>query len=76
MYVLLTNRPMTRRKTLNHVLDNTGEVVWSGANVGMALEYLVEKGETSFRLQDQNPELQFLVTVKRALGAEFDTKFI
>ncbi len=72
MYVLMTNVPFTRRKQLHHVLDHTGEVVWSGANVGQAVEHLIELGVTVFRLHASPEQNQYRVHIMRAEGEEFD----
>ncbi len=72
MYVLMTNQPFTRRKQLHHILDHTGEVVWSGSNVGQAIEYLLEFDQTNFRLTTSPEHKQYRVSVMRAEGEDFD----
>lgn len=40
----------TRRKSLHHICDDTGVLVWSGARFEDALNYLVENGFKSCRV--------------------------
>lgn len=42
MYTIFSDVKMTRRKTMCHVADNDGEVVFSGGKFFDALEYLLE----------------------------------
>ena len=43
MWTLIAQRPIARRKTLTHVLDDAGELRWSGKTVAAALRWLYEQ---------------------------------
>lgn len=63
MFMLMTNQPFTRRKSLHHIIAHDGEVVWSGPNIGAAIEYLVAEEQGVFCLECHPSTSQYLVSL-------------
>jgi len=54
MYTLKLDVPVTRRKTLNHVIAQDGELVYSDRRAGECIKWLYEIDEMCFWLQPYN----------------------
>lgn len=64
MYTLNPDVYLTRRQRLHFILDDAGELAWSGKSLGGALRWLHEKGVTRFQIEGQEPDEKFLVEVR------------
>lgn len=61
MYTVHTDVKMTRRKTMCHITDDAGEVVWSGGRVFDAFEQMIETRQYSFELRHEDRTLRVIV---------------
>ncbi len=61
MWTLLAQIPIARRKTLTHVLDDAGDLRWSGKTVGAALRWLHENEIHAVELLGTEDDWQFFV---------------
>ena len=61
MWTLIAQRPIARRKTLTHVLDDAGVLRWSGKTVGAALRYLHEQDRNTVELHGTEDDERFIV---------------
>ena len=51
MYVLKVDQPLTRRKTLHHIVDQEGDLVYSSGKVGPCIAWLHMRGESELLLE-------------------------
>ena len=61
MWTLLAQIPIARRKTLTHVLDDAGDLRWSGKTVGEALRWLHEQEIDAVELHGVEDDERFFV---------------
>ena len=61
MWTLLAQIPIARRKTLTHVLDDAGELKWSGKTVAAALRWLHEQDRDTVELHGVEDDERFRV---------------
>ena len=50
MYTVHTDVKMTRRKTMCHICDDTGDPIWSGGRIFEAFEQMIEIEQYHFNL--------------------------
>jgi len=46
---------------MNFVVDETGELKWSGKTIAGALRYLEAQGQVRFRLEGPEPDENFII---------------
>lgn len=65
MYTIKVDQPLTRRKTLHHILDAADDLQYSSAKVGPCIAWLALRGERQFYLQVEGETIypQFFVTI-------------
>ena len=51
MYILKADQPLTRRKSLHHVLDEEGGMVYSSGKLGPCIAWLHLRGEHEFLME-------------------------
>ena len=63
MFTLLCNVKITRRQEMSFILDDEGNLQWSGRQVYSAVEFLLNEGHTEFHLDagDHNEKLHLTV---------------
>ena len=61
MWTLIAQRPIARRKTLTHVLDDLGELKWSGTTVAAALRWLHEQDVHTVELHGTEEDERFFI---------------
>ena len=61
MWTLLCNIPIARRRTLCFVLDDAGDLKWSGKSVGAALLWLHENDQDTVELHGVEADERFHV---------------
>lgn len=50
MWTIYSDVRLSRRQRLCHVVDDKGELRWSGGRIADALNFVVEEGRTTARL--------------------------
>ena len=50
MYTLKTDQPLTRRKSLHHIIDAEGGLVYSAGKLGPCIAWLHLREETEFMM--------------------------
>ncbi len=70
MWTLIAQRAIARRKTLCHVLDDAGDLRWSGNTVGAALRWLHEQEIDLVELHGTEPDERFKVHFQPLSTAE------
>ena len=66
MFTMMTDVQMTRRKRLIFILDENDTVLWSGANVAEALDWLIENGHVQCTVEGQRESLRFDIGFARS----------
>ena len=61
MHTLLTDRKIYRRRRMHFVVDENGDLEWSGTTIAEALRYLEAQGEVRFRLEGSEPDENFII---------------
>jgi len=51
VYALIPDHQITRRKKLNHVLDDHGDLLFSSADLVSCLQFLIDAGQLRFNVQ-------------------------
>ena len=61
MYTLNADVYLTRRQRLHFVLDDAGDLAWSGKGIAAAFRFLHERNQNMFLLEGQAPDGKFNV---------------
>ena len=61
MYVVHTGVHVTRRKQMNVVSDDAGDVCWTGASIYSAFEYLLDAEVYSFRIVHEGQAIRVCI---------------
>jgi hypothetical protein len=64
-YVMHCDIEFSRRKSLHHIMNGEGEVVWSGKGTLAAFGYLADEGVYEFRVEGKNTMPGFQVMIHR-----------
>ena len=65
MYSLCPDVYLTRRQRLHYVLDDDGNLMWSGKAIQAAIMFLIDEGHASFELDAGEDFEKLLLTAKR-----------
>ncbi len=66
MYTMHVNVHFSRRKTLIYILDEHEEVRWTGTSYAKALDYLLDNGQSQFKLEGNEPGESYIVNTVKA----------
>jgi len=64
-YVMHADVEFSRRKALHHIMDEEGQVCWSGKGLLAAFNHLADLGVYEFRIEGQNVIPGFQVMIHR-----------
>ena len=65
MYSLCPDVYLTRRQRLHYVLDDDGNLAWSGKAIQAAISFLIDEGQPSFELDAGDEVGKLLLIAKR-----------
>lgn len=63
MFTLHPDTYLTRRQRLHFIMDDTGELAWSGKTLLSAFEYLLAHGKFGFRMETPDGKERYLVQI-------------
>ena len=66
MYTMMTDVQLTRRKRMVFILDENDTVLYSGANVAQAIDWLLENGHDKCTVEGENEGLRFDIGFARS----------
>lgn len=64
MYTLHPDVYLTRRQRLHFVMDDDGDLAWSGKNIMSALVFLASMEQQEFRMEGDEDEHRFRVKIR------------
>ncbi len=65
MYCLCPDVYLTRRQRLHYVMDDDGDLAWSGKAIQAAITFLIDEDQPSFELDAGAGADKLLLTAKR-----------
>ncbi len=65
MYSLCPDVYLTRRQRLHYVLDDDGNLAWSGKDIHAAITFLIAEDRSSFELDAGDHKEKLLLTARR-----------
>jgi len=66
MLTMMTDVQMTRRKRLVFILDENDNVLYSGAKVAQAIDWLIDNGHTECTVEGEREGLRFDIGFARS----------
>lgn len=64
MYTLHPDVYLTRRQRLHFVMDDEGDLAWSGKELTGALVFLINSYQSEFQIEEGEDKPRFYVTIR------------
>lgn len=66
MYTMVCDVMMHRRKRFIHIVDEVGEVVWSGQRTFEAFQWMLDREQYTFQMQGEDGRMRVMIGKPKA----------